>query len=47
MAGRRRKASGGGCGTLLVAAIALSYLADAGPGFWGTLLVVAAIAVSI
>ena len=47
MAGRRRKASGGGCGTLLVAAIALSYLADAGPGFWGTLLVVAAIAASI
>jgi restriction system protein len=40
MAGRR-KASGSGCGTLLVAAVAVSYLADAGPGFWTGLLVVA------
>lgn len=41
MASRRRKASGSGCGTLLVAAVAVSYLADTGPGFWTGLLVVA------
>ena len=41
MARRRSKASGSGCGALLVAAIAVSYLADAGPGFWTGLLVAA------
>lgn len=47
MAGRRRKASGGGCGTLLIVVFALGYLADAGPGFWTGLVVVAGIVACI
>lgn len=46
MAGRRRKASGGGCGTLLVAAIALSYLTESANAVpWVTLLVLGGIIV--
>ena len=48
MAGRKRKASGGGCGTLLVATIAVSYLADgANAGPLVGLLVVAGIVAAL
>lgn len=47
MAGRRQKASGGGCGTLLLLAVAVTYLADAGPGLWVMVSIVAATAVGL
>ena len=48
MAGRKRKASGGGCGSLLLVAIALSYLAEGADAVpWVALLVLGCIGVAI
>lgn len=48
MAGRKRKASGGGCGTLLVAAIVLSYLTEGANAVpWAALLVLGGIGVGL